>query len=220
MKREEIKTDNGLDKEFETFGDAERKILVAAVEVFAQKGFDGARTDEIASRAGVNKAMIYYYFHSKEKLYTIIVETIFARVSFILGTHLSLVDMNAPEQGIHSFINNYIDFIYSHRIFVKVMLWDLARGGTIIARVVGRVLRDKTDQIRAIFEQATREGYLRPVDPKHLFVSIIGMVVFFFFAEPVVRVIWGEEPITPEHIAERKKEIGDLIIHGILPKQG
>lgn len=220
MKREENKTDSDLGKEFESFGEAERKILSAAVEVFAQKGFDGARTDEIASRAGVNKAMIYYYFKSKENLYTIIVETVFEKVSVILGTHLSLVDVNAPEEGIYSFIDNYIDFIYSHRIFVKVLLWDLARGGMIIARVVGRVLRDKTEQIREIFEQAAREGYLRPVDPKHLFVSIIGMIVFFFFAEPVVRVIWGEEPLTPEHIAERKKEIRDLIIHGILPRQG
>ncbi len=219
MKREE-ETDNSLAEEFESFGETERKILAASVEVFAQKGFDGARTDEIASRAGVNKAMIYYYFKSKENLYTVIVETVFRKVSLILGTHLSLVNMNAPEEGISSFIDNYIDFIYSHRIFMKVLLWDLARGGTIVARVVGGVMRDKTEQIRGIFEQATREGYLRPADPKHLFVSIIGMIVFFFFAEPVVRVIWGEEPLTPEHIAERKKEVRDLIINGILPRQG
>lgn len=219
MKKEE-ETGSSLAKEFESFGEAERKILAAAVQVFAQKGFDGARTDEIAAEAGVNKAMIYYYFKSKENLYTVIVETVFGKVYLILSRHLSLVDVNTPEQGILSFIDSYVDFIYAHRIFVKVMLWDLARGGTIVARVAGKVMRDKTEQVRGIFEQAAREGYIRPVDPKHLLVSIIGMVLFFFFAEPVVRVIWGEEPLTPEHIAERKQEVSNLIIHGILPKQG
>jgi len=218
MKSTNIKIDTDLEQEFSSFGETERKILKAAVEVFARKGFDGARTDEIASGAGVNKAMIYYYFKSKENLYTVIVETMFEKVSVILGLHLSLIDVNSPAEGIRSFVDKYIDFIFSHRIFVRVMLWDLARGGTIIARVVGRVMRDKTDQIRLIFEQAVRDGQLSPVDPKHLFVSIIGMIVFFFFAEPIVRVIWDEEPLTPQHIAERKQEISNLIIHGILPK--
>jgi TetR/AcrR family transcriptional regulator len=218
MKKKDTTIDTDLEQEFSSFGETERKILKAAVEVFARKGFDGARTDEIASGAGVNKAMIYYYFKSKEGLYTVIVETMFENVSVILSMHLSLVDPNAPEDGIRSFVDKYIDFIYSHRIFVRVMLWDLARGGTIIARVVGRVMRDKTDQIRLIFEKAVRDGHLRPVDPKNLFVSIIGMIVFFFFAEPIIRVIWDEEPLTPEHVAERKREVSNLIIHGILPK--
>ncbi len=100
------------------------------------------------------------------------------------------------------------------------MLWDLARGGSTIARVAGSVLHDKTKQLETVFEKAARTGYLRPIDPKHLFVSIIGMTLFFFFAEPVVRAIWGEEPITPEHISKRKEEISQLIIHGILPKRG
>ncbi len=218
MKRKNITIDTDLEQEFSSFGETERRILVAAVEVFAKKGFDGARTDEIADRAGVNKAMIYYYFKSKESLYTVIVETMFEMVSVILGLHLSLIDVNAPAEGIESFIDKYIDFIYSHRIFVRVMLWDLARGGAIIARVAGRIMREKTDQIRLIFEKAVRDGDLRPVDPKHLFISIIGMIVFFFFAEPVVRAIWDEEPITLEHIAERKREVSNLIINGILPK--
>jgi TetR/AcrR family transcriptional regulator len=212
--------DSQLAEEFEQFGQTERKILAAAVEVFADKGFDGARTDEIAAKSGVNKAMIYYYFKSKENLYTVIVETLFEKVYLILNTHLSHVDVTTPAQGILSFVDSYLDFIYSHRIFLRVMLWDLARGGAIVSRVAGRVMREKTDQAMAVFRQAGRDGYLRPFDPKHLFVNMMGMILFFFFAEPVIRVIWGEEPVTPEHIAERKREISDLIIHGILPKQG
>jgi len=218
--REENKTDNNLYREFEGFGEAERKILAAAVEVFAQKGFDGARTDEIALRAGVNKAMIYYYFKSKENLYSIIVETVFKEISQILDAHLSRIDVTTPAKGITAFVDKYLDFIYAHRVFVKVLLWDLARGGAIVSRVAGRVMRDRTDQAMEIFEKGARDGHLRPINPKHLFVSIMGMILFFFFAEPVVRVIWGEEPLTPEHIAERKKEVSSLIIHGILPKQG
>ena len=220
METEAGTLDNELAEEFEEFSEAERNILAAAVGVFAEKGFEGARTDEIAAKAGVNKAMIYYYFKSKEKLYTVIVETLFGKVYRILNRHLSDVDVKNPAEGILSFIDNYVDFIYAHRIFVKVMIWDLARGGAIVSRVAGKVMREKTNQIMVVVEQAAHEGYLRPLSPKHLFVSMMGMILFFFFAEPVIRVIWGEEPLTPENIAERKKEISNLIIHGILPTQG
>jgi len=220
METEAGTLDNELAEEFEDYSEAERNILAAAVGVFAEKGFEGARTDEIAAKAGVNKAMIYYYFKSKENLYTVIVETLFGKVYLILSEHLARVDVKSPIDGILSFIDSHVDFIYGHRIFVKVMVWDLARGGAIVSRVAGKIMRDKTTQIIAIFDKAAREGYLRPINPKHLLVSIMGMILFFFIAEPVVRVMWGEEPITPEHIAERKKEIRDLIIYGILPKQG
>jgi len=212
METEAGTLDNELAEEFEDYSEAERNILAAAVGVFAEKGFEGARTDEIAAKAGVNKAMIYYYFKSKENLYTVIVETLFGKVYLILSEHLARVDVKSPIDGILSFIDSHVDFIYGHRIFVKVMVWDLARGGAIVSRVAGKIMRDKTTQIIAIFDKAAREGYLRPINPKHLLVSIMGMILFFFIAEPVVRVMWGEEPITPEHIAERKKEIRDLII--------
>ena len=164
--------------------------------------------------------MIYYYFKSKENLYTVIIETIFQEISLILGRHLSHLGATTPQEGVSSFIDSYIEFIYTHRIFVKVMLWELARGGTIIARVVSRVLRPHAQKLLEIFEQAAQEGNLRPVDARHLMISILGMILFFFFAEPVVGAVWGEDPMTPEHIAKRKEEITNLIINGILPKQG
>lgn len=220
MGTETYSPESQLAEEFEQFGQAERNILAAAVQVFARKGFDGARTDEIAAKAGVNKAMIYYYFKSKENLYTVIVETLFEKIYLILSRHLFNVNVTTPEEGILSFINSYMDFIYAHRIFLRVMLWDLAGGGQIVSRVAGRVIGGRTDQVVVLFKQAAREGHLRPLNPKHLAVSMMGMILFFFFAEPVIRVIWGEEPITPEHIAERKNEISNLILYGILPKQG
>jgi TetR/AcrR family transcriptional regulator len=213
-------TQADLEKEFESFGQAERKILKAAVTVFAEKGYDGAGTGEIAARAGVNKAMLYYYFKSKEGLYTVIIETVFKEITLILGDHLSRLSSRNPEQGVSSFVDSYLDFVYAHRIFVKVMLWELARGGSIMARVVGRILKPHTQQVLDMFNKAARDGDLRPVDPRHLIVSIMGMMLFYFFAEPVVHTIWGEDPMTPEHIAKRKKEVANLIIHGISPKQG
>ncbi len=216
--RDQIQTD--LAKEFARFSESERKILTAAVVVFAEKGFDGARTDEIAAQAGINKAMIYYYFKSKENLYTVIIEQVFSEVSQILGVHISHLDVSSPYEGISSFIDSYMDFIYTHRIFVKVLLWELARGGTIIARVVRSVLHDQTEQIMDLFQGAAREGKIRPMEPRHLVISMVGMTLFFFFAESVVRAVWGEDPMTPQIIRKRKSEITDLITYGILPKQG
>jgi hypothetical protein len=71
-----------------------------------------------------------------------------------------------------------------------------------------------------LFQGAARDGKIRPMEPRHLFVSMVGMVLFFFFAESVVRAVWGEDPMRPEIIQKRKSEIIDLITYGILPKQG
>ena len=58
------------------------------------------------------------------------------------------------------------------------------------------------------------------MDPRHVMVSVIGMILFYFFASPVISTLWGEDTLSPENIRDRKREVTDFVIHAILPEKG
>lgn len=92
--------------------DTEKKILEAAKEVFQQKGMDGARMQEIANAAGINKAMLHYYFRSKQLLF----EAVFKNAFSLLSPQLNKVlnDDSSIEEKVKSFTHNYISFMKKH----------------------------------------------------------------------------------------------------------
>jgi AcrR family transcriptional regulator len=214
----DIKEENSLDlkEELLKFGETQRRILEAAISVFAEKGFEGGRIDEIARRSKVNKAMIYYYFDSKEKLYTKIIEIVFKKVSAIIIEHFSDMNPDTLKESIKSFIERYIDFIYTNLDVIKVLFWELARGGEIIGDVIKREVGGHFVHMIKGFNAAVEAGKLRPMDPRHMFMNIIGMVLFYFVANRVFSVMWNEDALSPENIEMRKKEVTDFVIRAIV----
>lgn len=214
------KEENSLDlkEELLKFGETQRRILEAAILVFAEKGFEGGRIDEIARHSGVNKAMIYYYFDSKEKLYTKIIEMVFKKVSTIVTEHLLDMNPDTLKESITSFIERYIDFIYANLDVFKVLFWELARGGEIIRDVVKRELGGRFVHIVKKFDAVVGAGKLRPMDPRHMFVNIIGMMLFYFAAHRVISALWDEDVLSPDNIEMRKKEVTEFVIRAIVDK--
>lgn len=207
----------GLDlkEEFKRFGETERRILEAAIAVFGKKGFDGARIDEIAKTSGVNKAMIYYYFDSKEKLYTGIIEMVFKKVAEIIADNLSDMNPDTLYESISSFVERYIDFIHTNYEIIRVLLWELARGGDIIRGVVKKEMSTRFSLLINGFNKAVEAGKLRPMDPRHTFVNIIGMVLFYFAANRIISAIWNEDTLSAENIEARKREVTEFVIRAI-----
>ena len=204
----------------EGIGETKKRIIKASISIFVEKGYMGGRIDEIAKRAGVNKAMIYYYFDSKEGLYRSIIEMVFENVYMILKENLGGARPDTFRDAITSFIDKYIDFIYENRIFVKFLLWELARGGDVISGVIKRAIGDQYRELVSVFQDVKDLGKIRPMDPRHVMVSVIGMILFYFFASPVISTLWGEDTLSPENIRDRKREVTDFVIHAILPEKG
>lgn len=204
-----------LNEEFQNFGETERRILEAAVSIFGEKGFDGARIDEIARASGVNKGMIYYYFGSKEELYTGIIEMIFKKVAEIIMDNLADMKPDTLYEGISSFIHTYIDFIYTNYGIVRVLMWELARGGEIIRGVIRKEMSTKFPILISGFKEAVEAGKLRPMDPRHVFVNIIAMVVFYFAANRIISAVWNDDAMSPENVEARKREVTEFVIRAI-----
>jgi AcrR family transcriptional regulator len=201
-------------KESET----EKIILNAAKDVFFRKGYDGARMQEIADVAGINKALLHYYFRSKDKLFEAIFEEAFKKlIPKIVESMTS--EMNFEEK-IKKFINNYIDTLIEVPQIPIFILNELNRNPD---RIIG-VLKKAGLKPEVIVEGLQRDienGVIRAVNPKHLIVNIVSLCIFPFAAKPIIQKLFLKDDnpkLFYEFLKERKSEVSNFIINSLIVK--
>jgi len=197
--------------------ETENKIKAAAWEIFLEKGKDGARMQAIAERAGVNKALVHYYFRSKEKLYAAVLKDILNEVF----SRLVNIPENIPfREFLEQFISSHIDFLNQHKILLNFILWEL--------REEKDVIHDFVDEVIGNFESAPSEVFLRrinaaiqnkeikPINPIQFMINLVSLNVFPFVASPIITFILGltEDEMTVI-LNERKQEIFRLVWNDI-----
>jgi TetR/AcrR family transcriptional regulator len=188
-------------------------ILHAAAREFAEKGIAGARTDAIARAAGVNKALLYYYFKDKETLYGAVLDHAFSGMK---TTVFQALDSDLPpRQKILAYVGAYFDFIASNQIYPKLMQREMMRareGNSVyIDRLIKTYFRPIYKRVGDLLRKGIAEGEFRKVDPAHFVPSMIAMIVFYFSSAPVMRRIVRFNPLSPERIAERRAAVLDFI---------
>lgn len=196
-------------------------ILRAAVEEFAEHGIAGARTDAIAREARVNKALLYYYFKDKETLYGAVLDDVFsglkAAVFGVLESDLP------PREKILAYAGAYFDFVASHRTHPRLMQREMMRAKDGASPHIERITKNYFEPIfagvRQLLEKGIADGDFRAVDPMHFIPSMIAVIVFYFSGSPVMRRIFGFNPLAPERIAERRAAVLDFISHALFSGQ-
>ncbi len=190
-----------------------RAILRAAMHEFSREGIAGARTDAIARAAGVNKALLYYYFKDKEALYGAALDQVFGglveRVLPVLDSGLS------AREKILGYVGAHFDYIASSPIYPHVVMKEMTRAGRTasphLKRVVKNYYRPVQQRLAAILRQGIEEGEFRPVDVPNFIVSMVALVVIYFGSAPVMRVMRGEDPLSPPRVAERRAAVLDFV---------
>ena len=193
------------------------KIISAAYMIFAERGFHGARTSEIAEAAGVNKALIHYYFETKEKLYQEVLEQIFSTISTKLNQVLE--EEAEPYEKIARVITTYFDFVSQNPEARRIILRELASEGGRLRDIMPRYIRSVFKKGKEIFEKGVREGVFYPADPYHLFINLVGLIGFYFGAAPILSRILEKDLLSKENIKERKKELLSFVSKGLLRKR-
>lgn len=188
-------------------------ILKAAAREFAEHGIAGARTDAIAHAAHVNKALLYYYFKDKETLYGAILDNAFAEMKTIVFQALD--GDRPPREKIMAYAVAYFDFIASNQIYPKLMQREMMRareGGSLhIDRLVKSYFQPVYRRLGELLCKGIAEGDFREVNPAHFVSSMVAVIVFYFTSAPVMRRIVRFDPLSPEHIAERRAAVLDFI---------
>jgi TetR/AcrR family transcriptional regulator len=188
-------------------------ILQAAAYEFAELGIAGARTDVIAREARVNKALLYYYFKDKETLYGAVLDDAF---SGLKKSVFQVLDADLPpREKILAYAGTYFDFIASNQLYPRLMQREMMRAregqSPHIEKVIKKYIQPIFVRVSEVLQRGISEGHFRPVNPAHFVQSIVAMIVFYFSSAPMMQKIVGFNPLTPEHIAERRASVLDFI---------
>jgi TetR/AcrR family transcriptional regulator len=172
------------------------RILDAAIQEFSENGLSGARTEQIAEAAGVNKALIYYYFQGKEALYVAALESAAQRMVANALRVLQL-ECSAGERLLYSALNHF-DRIYSEPVFQKLMQHEMIRltkgEPNVLSPLVETLFKPLGDKTRAVAEEGIRSGELVQVDSMQVIYSSLGANVFYFLSAPMMRMMHGSDP--------------------------
>jgi len=190
-----------------------QRILDAALREFSASGLAGARTEQIAAAAGVNKALLYYYFESKEKLYMAALEMVAARVRD-RSMAVFLRETSPGERVLRTAVDHF-DRILTQQEFQSLMQQEMMRvhkgqpGAlpVLVTRVFG--------PLQAMFQSLVREGIasgeLIDVDWLQLQLAALGTNVFYFLSAPVLRLVTNIEPFDPEVLRARRAAIVEYL---------
>jgi TetR/AcrR family transcriptional regulator len=194
------------------------KLLAAARHEFAKRGLAGARVDEIAARAGVNKQLVYHYFGDKDALYLAVLEWVYDEIR-TQERGLKLEGL-PPEAAIKQLIESSFDHLARHPDFI-LLLNDENRHGARHVRG-SRRLEDMhsplVSMVARILKQGVRAGTFRKgINPVHLYISIAGLSYFFFSNTPTLSAIFGSNLANAAARRTRRKHVVDLVMQALRP---
>jgi TetR/AcrR family transcriptional regulator len=195
-------------------------ILQAAVEEFSREGVAAARTDAIARSAGVNKALLYYYFKDKEALYQAVLDEVFSGVRVAIINALSQ-DLS-PRERLKAYVGAHFDYIASNPLYPRIVHAEFLRAGrdpSRLQRIAKEYFRPVFTNIAALLVQGEKSGDFRPVNPLHFIPSMVSVIVFYFTTAPIVKVMTGVDPMSPEHLAERRAAVIDFVTAALFASQ-
>ena len=195
----------------------EHKIIDAAQDVFLKKGMDGSRMQEIADEAGINKALLHYYFRSKEKLF----EAIFKRVfSTAFPSILEMIHSPLPiDEKIGNFIEKYMDLLLRNPYLPMFILKEINRAPEKLASVI-KSQGINPHEVFAMFEKEMDKGTIRRMNPKDLLLNMLGLSIFPVVARPLMTEMFfdGNKNEYKKFLAERKDTVKEFILNSILIK--
>jgi TetR/AcrR family transcriptional regulator len=183
------------------------RILDAATQEFSANGLAGARTERIAEAAGVNKALLYYYFRSKDDLYAAALEAVAARVAESSMAVLGL-ECSAGERMLR-FALNHFDRIYSQTVFQTLMQQEMIRlrkgESNAMSPLIEKLFKPMAERAFALAKEGIESGELIPVESSQLMYAVLGPNVFYFLSAPMMRLIREDHAFDPPAIAFRRE---------------
>lgn len=190
----------------------EEKIMDAARKIFHQKGYAAARTRDIAEEAGINTALLNYYFRSKEKLFEMVmkesVKKLFVTIYFILNDH----NANLPEK-IDTIICLYIDILSENSNLPIFILGEIQANPDRFRKNMGidRSFITGSSTYVQLQEHLKSVG-LENINPMHVILNLLSLTVFPFIAKPLLKEIAGmDDPDFLQFIDERKVMIPEYV---------
>ena len=217
--------DAGMVPEVES--DTEKRILAAARKEFVAKGLDGARMQAVATEAGVNKALLHYYYRSKEKLYQRVLQDTIGTIWSRLAAEFRAQDPGAGlEPLVKTVVTTYIHTLAGNPDFPLFMFREMASGGAAFREGIPELMK-KFQHVPAtmarVLAEETKAGKIKPGHTIHFFMNLLGMTVMTFLLKPMVQKLSPKFGIQLDFdeafLEDRIRSITDTLLNGIRIKR-
>jgi AcrR family transcriptional regulator len=204
----------GTSKDMES-SSTEQKIFEAAKDVFQNKGLEGARMQEIADKADINKSMLHYYYRSKEllfeKVYELSIIKLMPQVASLLNEDMPL------DIKLRKFSAKYLELIKANPDIPLFVIHEMNKNPNrlkkFIAKEIGKRVQPFLDQIK----EEREKGNTVNLPPEQIFVNIMAMLVFPFLGRPVLQVVFDmDEEAFSQFIAVREAFIPDFLVSMVM----
>ena len=202
------------------------KILASAIEVFSSQGRQGARMEHIAQLAGVNKALVYYHFHNRDDLYKAAFKQQFVELLSEVLTELEKQPYKGDDAAtaLKLFVRAHFRAVSKHKRCVRMFIGGTADDPELARNIVREItmgqLPPLAKNLIKVIENGVESGKFRPVNPKHLIVSIMSLNLFFFVARPIAETMLDLQIEDEElYLEERLTSILDLLLYGVVERR-
>jgi AcrR family transcriptional regulator len=193
----------------------EEKIKAAAKKLFTQNGFEATRTRDIAEEAGINLALLNYYFRSKQKLYDIIMIENFRQ--FIQGISMNVFDEKAGiEEKIEKIAIAYIDFLTLNPNLPLFILNEIRGNPSKIAAQINEEVSPMRSHLLKQLQEAGKAGKIPPVDPFHFIANLVGLTVFPFVSKPILQRVTNVNDEQFNALMQERKRLVPIWLKAIL----
>lgn len=192
----------------------EEQILDAAKSIFQSKGMDGARMQEIADKAKINKSMLHYYYRSKQLLF----EAVFKNAFSLLAPQLNAIlnDDSTIEEKIKNFTSNYVAFIIKHPYLPGFIIQELNRNPTFILKLKDNKGFPNLKKFNKQVAVDVEKGLIKPINAEQLFINILALSIFPFIAKPLIKAFTNtDDKAYKQLMKNRKTEVSTFIINSI-----
>ncbi len=193
---------------------AEIEILNAAKEIFQQKGMDGARMQEIADKAKINKALLHYYYRSKQLLF----EAVFSNAFALLAPQLNKIlnDDSDLFEKITRFTDSYITFVINHPYLPNFIIQELNKNPEFVQKLRLKENFPNINKFKLQVGEAIKEGLIKPIEAEQLFINIISLNIFPFIGAPLLMALIDTDKKNYDIlIQKRKTDVSAFIINAI-----
>lgn len=190
-----------------------RNILDIATEEFAEKGFSGARIDEIAARTNTSKRMIYYYFTDKDGLFVAVLEEAYRRIRTIENS-LDL-DHLSPEDALKKLVGFTFDYQNANPDFIRLVMVENIHNGVHLQKSRGIRNLNVTviDAIERLYERGVADGVFRKgLDPIHIHMSISALSFFNVSNRATFSLIFDHDMTSRQALAKRRAQVVETIL--------
>jgi len=195
--------------------DTEQLILQAARNVFIRKGLDGARMQEIADEAGINKALLHYYFRSKEKLFEMIFQEELGKFFPKIVSLMSSPDLGLEEK-IRTFVDNYTSVFIKNPFLPSFILRELHRDPENLKQFFVKSGFDVTN-VKFVINGLSMQLNMTYEEARHFMINMVSLCIFPFAGRPLIeKILFSEDKAEYDRfLAERKEVVANYIINSL-----